>query len=315
MASAERQLRGAFTAIVTPFTADGAVDEHAFRELVAWQVKAGIDGVVPVGTTGESPTLSTAERDAVIDWTVETVRANQGDRHVPVIAGTGTNDTAATIAATRRAAALGADAALVVTPYYNKPDQRMLDAHYRAIADESDIPLVVYNVPPRTNVNVEAATMLKLAEHPRIVAVKEASANLDQIQTIIRNRPAGFSVLSGDDSWTLTILAHGGDGIISVCSNEIPDVMAALCASAFRGDWAETLRLHNQWLPLFRANFLTVNPVPVKAALTEMGRIQNHVRQPLLPIADPQKTQLLGVLRDSGLIGTPEPETIAEVAR
>jgi 4-hydroxy-tetrahydrodipicolinate synthase len=302
MTSADRQLRGAFTALVTPFTSDGAVDERRFRDFVAWQVLAGIDGVVPIGTTGESPTLSTAERDAVIDWTIETVRARETGRRVTVIAGTGTNDTAATIAATRRAAALGADAALVVTPYYNKPDQRMVEAHYRAIADEGDLPIVVYNVPPRTNVNVEAATMLRLAEHPRIVAVKEASANLDQIQTIIRNRPPGFSVLAGDDSWTLTVLAHGGDGVVSVASNEIPGVMASLCAAARSGDWDEALRLHERYLPLFRANFLTVNPVPVKAALAAMGLIEDHVRQPLLTLAEPQRGQLMEILRDAGLL-------------
>lgn len=302
VASTDRQLRGAFTALVTPFAADGSVDEHAFREFVAWQVMAGIDGVVPCGTTGESPTLSHAEHDAVIDWTIETVRARQTGRPCLVIAGTGTNDTAATIAATRRAAALGADAALVVSPYYNRPDQRMLEAHYRAIADEGDLPVVVYNIPSRTGTNIEAATMLRLAEHPRIVATKEASGNLDQIQTVIRNRPAGFSVLAGDDNWTLTILAHGGDGVISVASNEIPGVMTALCAAARTGDWGEVRRLHEQYLPLFKANFVTVNPVPVKAALAAMGMMRDSVRQPLLPLAEPQRSQLMDVLREAGLV-------------
>lgn len=310
MVTAERQLRGAFTALVTPFTSDGKVDEHRFREFVEWQVLAGIDGVVPCGTTGESPTLSNGEKDGLIDWTVEVVRAQSAGRHIPVIAGTGTNDTAATIAATRRAAAVGADAALVVTPYYNKPDQRMLEAHYRAIADEGDLPVVVYNVPSRTGVNVEAATMLRLAEHPRIVAVKEASANLDQMQTIMRNRPAGFSVLSGDDSWTLTVLAHGGDGVISVASNEIPGVMAGLCAAARKGDWDEARRLHEQYLPLMRANFITVNPVPVKSALAAMGLIEDVVRQPLLTLAEPQRGQLMDILRDAGLVAP-----VAGVAR
>jgi 4-hydroxy-tetrahydrodipicolinate synthase len=302
MATAERRLQGAFTALVTPFTADGKVDERRFRDFVAWQVRAGIDGVVPCGTTGESPTLSHGEKDGLIDWAVETVRANSNGRHIPVIAGTGTNDTAASIAATRRAAAVGADAALIVTPYYNKPDQRMIEAHYRAIADEGDLPLVVYNVPGRTGANVEAGTLLRLAEHPRIVAVKEASANLDQIQTIIRNRPADFAVLAGDDSWTLTILAHGGDGVISVASNEIPAPMAALCAAARAGDWDEARRLHERYLPLMRANFITVNPVPVKSALAEMGHIEDVVRQPLLPLIDPQRAQLMDVLREAGII-------------
>jgi 4-hydroxy-tetrahydrodipicolinate synthase len=304
MATAERRLQGAFTALVTPFTADGKVDERRFREFVAWQVKAGIDGVVPCGTTGESPTLSHQEKDALIIAAIETVRATAGDRHIPVIAGTGTNDTAASIAATRRAAAVGADAALIVAPYYNKPDQRMLEAHYRAIADEGDLPVIVYNVPSRTGTNVEAATLLRLAEHPRIVAVKEASANLDQMQTILRNRPPGFSVLSGDDSWTLTILAHGGDGVISVASNEIPAAMAALCAAARADDWAEARRLHERYLPLMRANFITVNPVPVKAALAEMGLIEDVVRQPLLTLAEPQRSQFLAILREAD-VATP----------
>jgi len=310
MATADRQLRGAFTALATPFTTDGAVDERRFRAFVAWQIMAGIDGLVPCGTTGESPTLSHAEKDGLIDWTVEVARTESGGRYVPVIAGTGTNDTAATIAATRRAAAVGADAALIVTPYYNKPDQRMLDAHFRAIADEGDLPLIVYNVPSRTGANVDAATMLRLAEHPRIVAVKEASANLDQIQTITRNRPPGFSVLSGDDSWTLTVLAHGGDGVISVASNEIPGAMAGLCAAARADDWAEARRIHEQYLPLMRANFITVNPVPVKAALAAMGLIEDVVRQPLLTLAEPQRGQLMTILRDAGLVAP-----VAGVAR
>ncbi|HVA84988.1 MAG TPA: 4-hydroxy-tetrahydrodipicolinate synthase [Candidatus Saccharimonadales bacterium] len=307
---ADRMLRGAFTALVTPFKGDGSVDEHAFRDFVNWQLLAGIDGLVPCGTTGESPTLSSAEKDALIDWTVEAVRSRSSSRGVAVIAGTGTNDTAASIAATRRAAALGADAALVVTPYYNRPDQRMIEAHYRAIADEGDLPVVVYNVPSRTGSNVEAATLLRLAAHPRIVAVKEASGNLDQIQTIIRNRPAGFSVLAGDDSWTLTVLAHGGEGVVSVVSNEIPGPMTALCAAARAGDWDEARRLHGRYLPLFRANFITVNPVPVKSALAAMGLMGDHVRQPLLPLIDPQRGQLMEVLREAGLVAP-----VAGVAR
>ena len=296
---AKSPLRGAFTALVTPFTADNAVDERAFRNFVAWQIRDGIDGLVPCGTTGESPTLSSAERDTVIDWTIEIARAS--GRHIPVIAGTGTNDTAATIAATRRAAALGADAALVVTPYYNKPDQRMLEAHYRAIADEGDLPIIIYNVPPRTNVNVEAATLLRIAEHPRVIGVKEASANLDQIQTIIRNRPEGFSVLSGDDSWTLTVMAHGGEGIISVASNEIPGPMAQLVRAASAGDWAEARRLHDHYLALFRVNFIAVNPTPVKAALAYLGLIENRVRGPLLPVTPAHQEQIEKVLREAGV--------------
>ena len=202
-------LRGAFTALVTPFTADGALDEAAFRRLVRWQILAGIDGLVPCGTTGESPTLSTEERERLIAATVEVAAERPSRDRIRVVAGTGTNDTAATIRATRRAAELGADAALVVAPYYNRPDSRMLEAHFRAIADDGDLPIVVYNVPSRTGANVDADTFLRLAEHPRVVAVKEASGNLEQIARICRDRPRDVAVLAGDDAWTLPILAHG----------------------------------------------------------------------------------------------------------
>src|SRR5256885_3040224 len=296
-------LRGAFTALVTPFTPDGALDETSLRQLVRWQVLAGIDGLVPCGTTGESPTLTQEERDRVIALTVAIVAERPSRSRVTVIAGTGTNDTAATIAATRRAAELGADAALVVAPYYNRPDQRMLEAHYRAVADEGGLPIVVYNVPSRTGTNIEAATLLRLAEHPRIVAVKEASGNLDQIAWICRNRPSDFGVLAGDDSWTLAALAMGGHGVVSVASNEIPGEMVALCAAARAGDWDTARRIHDRWLPLFRANFAGgPNPVPVKAALSMIGLIGDVLRPPLLPLEESARQSLADVLRQAGLV-------------
>jgi 4-hydroxy-tetrahydrodipicolinate synthase len=296
-------LRGAFTALVTPFTSDGALDETALSRLVRWQVLAGIDGLVPCGTTGEAPTLSTEERERVIALTVETVAERPPRSRVAIVAGTGTNDTAATIRATRRAAALGADAALVVAPYYNRPDGRMLESHFRAVADEGDLPIVVYNVPSRTGTNVEAATLLRLAEHPRIVAVKEASGNLDQIALICRDRPRDFAVLAGDDAWTLAVLAMGGDGVISVASNEIPGEMVSLCAAARAGDWDGARRIHERWLPLFRANFAGgPNPVPVKAALALMGLIFDGVRQPLLSLDGEARERLSAVLRAAGLV-------------
>jgi 4-hydroxy-tetrahydrodipicolinate synthase len=296
-------LRGAMTALVTPFTRDGDLDEAALRRLLDRQLAAGIDGLVPCGTTGESPTLGPAERDRVIDLTVEAARVHEtGGTRTPVIAGTGTNDTRATVAASRRAAALGADAALIVAPYYNKPDQRMLEAHYRAVADEGDLPVVVYNVPGRSGTNVDADTLLRLAEHPRIIAVKEASANLEQIMTILRDRPTGFAVLSGDDSWTLPLLALGGDGVISVASNEVPEVMVALCTAARTRDWDGARSIHERHLALFRVNFVSPNPVPVKAALAEMGLIEDVLRQPLLPLDEPQRTRLRGVLADLALV-------------
>ncbi len=298
------RLRGAFTALVTPFTADGALDEVAYRRLVIGQVLSGIDGLVPVGTTGESPTLSQEERDRCIEIAVSVAAGRQSDSRVPVIAGTGSNDTRASIEATRRAAALGADAALIVTPYYNKPDQRMLEAHFRAIADEGGLPIVVYNVPGRTGANVEADTFLRLAEHPRVIAVKEASGNIEQIAVICRDRPRDVAVLSGDDAATLAILAMGGDGVISVASNQIPGEMSALCLAAHAGDFETARRIHDHWLPLLRANFQGApNPVPAKAAMLAMGLLErDDLRAPLLPLADAPRERLAGILRALGLV-------------
>ena len=297
-------LRGAFTALVTPFTADGAVDETAFRRLVRWQLLAGIDGLVPCGTTGEAPTLSSDERERLIAATVEVAAERPSRDRVRIVAGTGTNDTAATIAATRRAATLGADAALVVAPYYNRPDARMLEAHFRAVADDGDLPIVVYNVPSRTGTNVDAATFLRLAEHPRVIAVKEASGNLEQIATICRDRPTDVAVLAGDDAWTLPVLALGGDGVISVASNEIPGELVALCAAARAGDWDAARRIHTRWLPLFLGNFRGgPNPVPAKAAMTLMGLLDSDtVRQPLLSLDPDARAALAVTLRSLGLV-------------
>jgi 4-hydroxy-tetrahydrodipicolinate synthase len=297
-------LRGAFTALVTPFTADGRFDEAALRRLVRWQVLAGIDGLVPVGTTGEAPTLTPAERERVIAITVETVAERSSRPRVPVVAGTGTNDTVATIAATRRAAELGADAALVVAPYYNRPDGRMLEAHFRAVADDGGLPIVVYNVPSRTGTNVPADTFLRLAEHPRVVAIKEASGNLEQIARICRERPRDVAVLAGDDAWTLPILALGGDGVVSVASNEIPGELVAMCDAARASDWDGARRIHERWLPLFFANFAGApNPVPAKAALRLMGLLETDaVRGPLLPLEEAGREGLAATLRQLGLV-------------
>jgi 4-hydroxy-tetrahydrodipicolinate synthase len=298
------RLRGAFTALVTPFNADGSLDEAAYRRLCAWQITAGIDGLVPVGTTGESPTLSTAERDRCIAIAVETVSERASSARIPVVAGTGSNDTRSSIEATRRAAALGADAALIVTPYYNKPDQRMLEAHFRAIADEGGLPIVVYNVPGRTGANVEADTFLRLAEHPHVIAVKEASGNIEQLAVICRDRPSDVAVLSGDDAATLAILAMGGDGVISVASNQIPGEMSTLVHAWHAGDLATARRLHDRWLPLMRANFQGApNPVPAKAGMLAMGLLETDTtRQPLLPLADGPRDRLTALLRTLGLM-------------
>jgi 4-hydroxy-tetrahydrodipicolinate synthase len=297
-------LRGAFTALVTPFTPDGAVDEMTFRRLVRWQILAGIDGLVPCGTTGETPTLTPAERERLIAATVEVASERPSRDRVRIVAGTGTNDTATTIAATRRAAELGADAALVVAPYYNRPDARMLEAHFRAVADAGDLPIVVYNVPSRTGTNLDAPTFLRLAEHPRVIAIKEASGNLEQIATICRDRPRDVAVLAGDDAWTLPILALGGDGVVSVASNEIPGDMVALCDAAAAGDWDDARRIHARWLPLFLGNFRGgPNPVPAKAAMAMMGLIDSDaVRAPLLPLDGEARAAMAVMLRSLGLV-------------
>ena len=313
-------LRGALTALVTPFTASGAVDEAAYRRLVRWQILAGIDGLVPCGTTGESPTLRASEREWLIGMAVEIAAERASRERVRIVAGTGTNDTAATIAATRRAAELGADAALVVAPYYNRPDARMLEAHFRAIADDGDLPIVVYNVPSRTGANVDAATFLRLAEHPRVIAVKEASGNLEQIARICRDRPRDVAVLAGDDAWTLPILALGGDGVVSVAGNEIPGELVTLCAAARAGDWEAARRTHDRWLPLFLGNFRGgPNPVPVKAALSLMGLLESDaVRAPLLPLDPDARSEMAVTLRSLGLVetggGRMRPATRAAVA-
>ena len=301
---AHTALRGAFTALVTPFAADGSLDEASFGRLLDAQLAGGIAGLVPCGTTGESPTLSPQERERLIELSVAAAR-DAGDPRPTVLAGTGTNDTAATIAATRRAADLGADAALVVAPYYNRPNQAMLAAHYTAVADEGGLPIVVYNVPSRTATNVEAATLLELASHPRIVGVKEASGNLDQIALICRDRPDGFAVLAGDDAWTLPLLALGGDGVVSVASNELPAEMVALCAAADVGEWATARRIHERLLPLFRANFAGApSPAPVKAALAAMGLIENRLRLPLLPLDSTGVEAMADALRAAGALAT-----------
>jgi len=298
------RLEGAFTALVTPFAADGALDETSWRDLLARQLDAGIDGVVVGGTTGESATLSPSERDRLLAAAVELRDQQPWKRRVTVVAGTGTNDTAFSVRTTQRAAALGADAALVVVPYYNRPDQRMLDAHFRAIADEGGLPVIVYNVPSRTGANIDPDTFLRLAEHPRVVGLKEASGNLEQIARVCRYRPPEVAVLSGDDAATLAVLAMGGNGVVSVASNQIPGEMAALCAAARNGDWRTARRLHERWLPLMIANFRGgPNPVPAKAALALMGILPvDALRAPLLPLEQPARERLTATLRDLGLL-------------
>jgi len=273
-------LKGAGTAIVTPFTQNGEIDEPALRRLVAWQIEQGINYIVPCGSTGEAATMSADEQRRVVEITVDVVAGR-----IPVLAGATSNDTARAIVNSRMIREAGATHLLHASPAYNKPPQRGIAAHFRAIADAIDMPVVVYNVPGRTGSNVAAETTLELAGHPNIVAVKEASGNLGQITEIIRNRPAGFNVLSGDDTLTLAVMALGGDGVTSVTSNVAPALVAQLCAAAQRGAFDEARAIDSRLAPLTHAAFVESNPIPIKAALSMMGMIGNHLRLPLVPLA------------------------------
>lgn len=292
-------LSGCATALVTPFTSNGEVDVERLRALIEYQINGGVRMLVPCGTTGESATMTDEEDQLVIGTTIEVAR-----NRAKVIAGTGSNATAVAIQYSQTARALGADAILSVAPYYNKPTQEGLYAHFRAIAESvSDLPVVIYNVPGRTSSNISAETTVKLARDvENIVAVKEASGNISQIMEILRNRPAGFRVISGDDSMTLAIIALGGDGLISVASNEIPALMSRLVDLALAGDWDEARKLHYRLLPLLEVNFIESSPGPVKAAMAMMGLIDENFRLPLVPITEKSRARLRAVLIETGLI-------------
>ena len=293
----EITLRGALTALVTPFDEQGRIDVPALERLVRWQVDAGIDGLVPCGTTGEGATLRAEEHTQVIE-TVVRIAAGR----VPVIAGCGTNDTRTTIDGARRAAEAGAQALLVVTPYYNKPNRSGMIAHFAAVAEAVPLPVIAYNVPGRTGQNVPAELTLRLAEIPGVVGVKEAAANLEQLAAIVAGRPDGFAILSGDDPLAFPAVALGADGVISVVSNEAPDLTAAMMRAALSGDLAAARRLHYRLLPLMQANFLESNPVPVKTALALLGRCGDTVRSPLGPPEGETRRRLAEVLRACGLL-------------
>lgn len=293
-----RMLTGCGTALVTPFRRDGSVDEEALRRFVEWQVAEGVHFVVPCGSTGEAATMSPAEQRRVVEITVEVVAGR-----VPVVAGAGSNDTAKAIATSREMKAAGATHLLHVSPMYNKPPQRGIVAHFRAIADAIDLPIVVYNVPGRTGSNIEARTTLELARIPGIVAVKEASGSIGQIADIIRDRPPGFSVLSGDDSITLPVMALGGEGIISVVSNATPRLMAQLADACAANDMATARRLHRQLQPWMAAAFVESNPIPAKAGLAMMGRMENVLRLPLVPLGDQHVSTVRAALVTAGVEG------------
>jgi len=292
-----QRLAGCGTALVTPFMESGDVDERSLRSFVEWQITSGVHFVVPCGSTGEAATMTVAEHRRVVEITVE-----QTAGRVPVVAGAASNDTKKAIALSREMRAAGATHLLHASPMYNKPPQRGIVAHFIAIADAVDLPIVVYNVPGRTASNIEAATTLELAERGNIVAVKEASGNLAQISEIIRHRPAAFSVLSGDDPLTLQVMADGGDGVVSVTSNAAPRLVAQLTELCAAGDFAAARTVHHQLAEWTAAAFVEPNPIPVKAALAMMGRISNVLRLPLVPLAEKFETTVRAALVSVGAL-------------
>ncbi len=291
------QLRGAFTALVTPFK-NGQVDEEKYRELIEWQIQEGINGLVPCGTTGESATLSHKEHEDVIRICIDQVKGR-----VPVIAGAGSNNTREAIGLVKFAKQAGADAVLLITPYYNKPTQEGLIAHYKAIAAEVSIPSIVYNVPGRTGLNVLPKTMARLyKEIPTVIGCKEATGNLTQISDILELCDDDFILLSGDDFTLLPTLAIGGKGVISVVSNIIPKDFSRLCECAMKGDMAEAKKLHYASQPLCRICFVETNPAPAKTALSLMGKVNADVRLPLVNLTPESHAALKETLKQCGLI-------------
>lgn len=288
--------RGSIVAVVTPFK-DGRVDEEAFRKLIEFHVREGTAAIVPCGTTGESATLSHQEHERVIEMTVETVAGR-----VPVIAGSGSNSTTEAIRLTRHARKVGADAALLITPYYNKPTQEGLFQHFRAVAAAADLPIVLYNVPGRTGVNLLPQTVARLSGTPNIVAVKEASGSLNQVSEIIALCGDRIAVLSGDDPLTLPMLALGARGVISVTANVAPSQVAAMIAAFENGDLTRARQIHYRLRPLHEAMFYETNPIPVKTALGLMGMITPELRLPLCPLGESNVARLSAVLRESGLL-------------
>jgi len=295
-------LRGCGTALVTPFAADGRVDEARMRALVERQLAGGVKLLVPCGTTGEAMTMTPEEQTRVMRIAVETARGR-----ARVLAGVGSNSTAVTVERARAARAAGVDGVLVVAPYYNKPTQAGLIAHFKAVADGvAGLPVVLYNVPGRTSSNIQAPTVLTLAREVETIAgIKEASNDLTQIMAILRERPQGFRVLSGDDAVTLPLIALGADGIISVVSNEVPDLMARMAELALQGNWTAARELHYRLLPLMEANFIESNPGPVKAAMALMGLLEDQLRLPLVPVQEKTRARLREVLQELGVLQRP----------
>jgi 4-hydroxy-tetrahydrodipicolinate synthase len=301
------QLRGCGTALVTPFSQDGAIDENALRNLVAWQAESGIDFLVPCGTTGETPTLTHDEWLRVIDVTIEVAAGR-----VPIVAGATSNSTQDAVAKAKEVASRpGVNAILTASPYYNKPTQEGQYRHFRAIAEAVDKPIILYNVPGRTSANLEPATVARLCEVANIVGIKEASGNMTQIAEVLNVVPESFCVLSGDDAVTLPVIALGGVGVISVASNEIPREMSEMTRVALNNDWLAARTLHRKYLPLMQANFIESSPLPVKAVLAMMGKVEEVYRLPLLPMRRDTRSKLQKIATDAGLITRPTAPPVA----
>ena len=289
--------RGAMTALVTPFDRSGRIHPGHLQKIVDRQVAAGVDALVPCGTTGEAPTLELSEHLRVCELTVR-----YADKRTKVIIGGGGNSTRHAIELTREAEKMGADGVLSVGPYYNKPSQEGHFQHFKAIAESAGLPIIIYNIPGRTGVNILPETLLRLAEIPNVAGVKEASGDLDQMMEILRNRPAGFSVLSGDDSFAIPLMAMGGDGCISVVANQVPVLFTRMIHQALEENWKQARELHYHLYELMQANFLETNPVPVKAALSMMGLIEEVYRLPLVPLQPQNRRRLEGILKKLGLV-------------
>ncbi|MBI9098004.1 MAG: 4-hydroxy-tetrahydrodipicolinate synthase [Spirochaetaceae bacterium] len=288
---------GVYTALITPFSKNGELDKEKLKDLVDFQIAEGISGLVPVGTTGESPTLTIKENIDVINLVVK-----QSAGRKNVIAGTGANCTAEALEMTQAAKDIGADASLQVAPYYNKPNQEGLYRHFMTIADNVDLPIVVYNIQGRSGVNIETDTLMRLASHPNIIAVKEASGNIGQMMDVLSRKPDDFALLSGDDNIAMPITLLGGSGVISVASNLIPAEMESMIGSALKGDLKKARDLHYKLLPLFKAMTLETNPLPIKSAMSLIGNIEEVFRLPLCPPSEETKEQLKIVLKQQGLL-------------
>ncbi len=288
--------QGAFTALVTPFGKDGSVDEDALRRLVDFQIDEGISGIVPMGTTGESPTVSHDENIEVVRIVVEEARGR-----VPVIAGTGSNSTSEAVDMTRRAKEIGADATLQVTPYYNKPNQEGLYRHFTSVADQGGLPVVVYNIPGRTGKNIETPTMIRLANHPGIVAVKEAGGSLPQFMDTIAGVPDSFDVLSGDDNFALPVTLLGARGVISVASNLLPGRIQRLIEAGLEGRTEDAVAEHYRLLPFFKSLFIDTNPIPIKYAMAKAGHLIDSYRLPLTPLSPEHRSQVDAILKELGI--------------